>query len=148
MFKLTFLGLKTDDKSWAHFHWMANINGIDIEYRTGVGHSKTYDKNFPVSPDLGYLRLDLKDDQRHLISRKYFTFCYVKKPKLKDILYSLASDYSCASDSFEDFCANCGYDTDSRKALDTYLACQESGLKLRKIMKSKNAIERITAWEL
>ena len=55
------------------------------------------------------------------------------RPQLADVLYSLVSDSQCANDTFADFCADLGYDTDSRKALETYLACQESGTKLRKL---------------
>lgn len=50
------------------------------------------------------------------------------------VIYSLIMDAQCSSESFEDFCFNCGYDTDSRKALDTYLACQESGRTVRKLL--------------
>ena len=38
--------------------------------------------------------------------------------------------------TFEDFCWELGYDTDSRKALETYLSCQENGSKLRKAIPS------------
>lgn len=55
------------------------------------------------------------------------------KPTLADILYYLQSDAAIASESFDDFCSNCGYDTDSRKALETYLACQKSGTDLRSL---------------
>ena len=33
--------------------------------------------------------------------------------------------------SFEDWCADYGYDTDSRKASETYEACCDTGRKLR-----------------
>ena len=49
------------------------------------------------------------------------------------VLYCLLSDMSCANDTFVEWCDNMGYDTDSRKALQTYLACQENGAKLRKV---------------
>ena len=55
------------------------------------------------------------------------------KPILADILHSLQSDASLASESFDDFCGELGYDTDSRKALETYLACQKSGTDLRSL---------------
>ena len=58
---------------------------------------------------------------------------YPTKPTLADIMYSLQSDAACASESFDDFCSNCGYDTDSRKALETYLACQQTGTDLRRL---------------
>lgn len=46
------------------------------------------------------------------------------KPKLEDVLESLSMDISSADDTFESFCDNCGYDTDSRKAFQIYEACQ------------------------
>lgn len=54
------------------------------------------------------------------------------KPALGDVLYALVLDASACEDSFEDWCSNYGYDTDSRKALDTYLDCQENAHRLRK----------------
>ena len=54
-------------------------------------------------------------------------------PHIAGILYSLLSDASLGEESFSDFCANCGYDTDSRKALAMYLECQGTTEKLRKV---------------
>lgn len=45
-------------------------------------------------------------------------------PKAADVVYCLISDAQNGRETFEDFCSNYGYDTDSRKTLDTYLACQ------------------------
>ncbi len=55
-----------------------------------------------------------------------------QKPELSSILYSLVTDASACDESFDDWCSNFGYDTDSRKALETYLSCQESVSKLHK----------------
>ena len=55
-------------------------------------------------------------------------------PNAADVLASLLSDASCAAGTFADFCSDLGYDTDSRKALATYLACQEEGPKVRKLI--------------
>lgn len=55
-----------------------------------------------------------------------------QKPELSSVLYSLVMDASACDESFEDWCSNFGYDTDSRKALETYLSCQESASKLHK----------------
>ena len=38
---IKFLGIKTDASGWKHFAWIATLNGIDIEYKTGLGHSKS-----------------------------------------------------------------------------------------------------------
>lgn len=55
-------------------------------------------------------------------------------PTAIQVIAILLLDASCARGTFEDFCDECGYDTDSRKALETYLACQENGSKLRKLL--------------
>lgn len=54
-------------------------------------------------------------------------------PHAADVLYSLILDSSACDQSFDDWCGDFGYDTDSRKALETYLACQENSSKLRKV---------------
>ena len=41
-----------------------------------------------------------------------------------EVMSAYLSDATLGEDTFEDFCGNLGYDTDSRKALDTYMACQ------------------------
>jgi hypothetical protein len=52
------------------------------------------------------------------------------KPVAADVVYSVLSDYSAGEESFEDFCSNFGYDNDSIKALNTYIACQRNGKKV------------------
>ena len=44
-------------------------------------------------------------------------------PTAASVLYSLLLDASGADENFYDWCADYGYDTDSRKALATYEAC-------------------------
>lgn len=47
------------------------------------------------------------------------------------MLCSLKADAT-GGETFGDWCSSYGYDTDSRKALDTYLACQESEERSRR----------------
>lgn len=55
-----------------------------------------------------------------------------KPPTAADVLASLLSDASTAADlSFEDWAADLGMDSDSRKALDTYQACKDTAVRLR-----------------
>lgn len=167
---IQFLGIKTDANGWKHFAWLVTLNGVDIEYKTGLGHSKSpytldaarcikssiFGKPKPVP---GYLLTSISKDQaRDFLgvfnmskvqwNAERLNYIHVKVPRVKDILWSLYIDASGAQESFDDWCSNYGYDTDSRRALDIYLACQESGHKLRKIMKSNGYMERIGAWEL
>jgi len=62
-------------------------------------------------------------------------------PKVGDVLQSLALDASSAEESFEDWCANCGYDTDSRKAFATYEACVATHRELQRLLGARLAGE-------
>lgn len=55
-----------------------------------------------------------------------------KKPKVADVLHSLILDASAADENFHDWCANFGYSDDSIKAMNTYKACLEVAVALRK----------------
>ena len=61
------------------------------------------------------------------------------KPKIEDeeklifALYCFISDAVAAEESFEDFCANFGYDNDSIKALKTYKACETANTKFNRV---------------
>jgi len=54
------------------------------------------------------------------------------KPKIADVLHSLILDASAADENFHDWCANYGYSDDSIKAMNTYKACIEVAVVLRK----------------
>lgn len=56
------------------------------------------------------------------------------EPSAADVVSSLVLDGSACDETFEDWCSNFGSDTDSRKALETYLACQEGGKKIRRLL--------------
>jgi hypothetical protein len=103
------VGERTDD-DWAYDEWqvMFRHKGKEFvtEYRTGTGHR--------VRGAFGGKR--------------------VVAPKAAGVFHSLCSDTECGGYTFEEFCDNLGYDTDSRKALKTYLACQEIGSKLRQLL--------------
>lgn len=57
-----------------------------------------------------------------------------KEPTVGAVLDCLASDSSNIGDSFEDWCADYGYDTDSRKALRTFNMCRRQAERLRKFL--------------
>lgn len=56
------------------------------------------------------------------------------EPTVYEVLSCLASDASACGMSFEEFCSECGYDSDSRKAERTYKACQRQGAALRRLL--------------
>lgn len=59
-----------------------------------------------------------------------------KEPTARIVLECLLSDASCAEYSFEEFCSNCGYDTDSRKAERTHKAIKANAARLVKLLGS------------
>lgn len=82
---------------------------------------------------------DLKNN--NLIARRYRAACEAaRKPTAPDaatVLHSLISDNSACTQSFENWCADYGYDNDSRKAFATYELCQKNGDKLRRVLGEK-----------
>lgn len=58
----------------------------------------------------------------------------VKKPTVADILDCLASDASGDGQSFDDWASDFGYDTDSRKAEETYRTIQKQTKELRQLI--------------
>lgn len=52
---------------------------------------------------------------------------------LKNSFYCFVSDAISGTYTFEEFCGEFGYDTDSRKAEKTWKSCQKSSVKLKRI---------------
>lgn len=56
------------------------------------------------------------------------------KPEASGVLSCIISDADALENSFEEWAGNLGYDSDSRKALETYLVCQILGSELRSFL--------------
>jgi hypothetical protein len=80
-----------------------------------------------------HYRVTLTYDGRSMSTCYHMGSAHTKGPKLLNVLDSLFLDSDCGAD-FEDFCANSGYDTDSRRAERTYKACVSIGIRLRKVL--------------
>ncbi len=127
VYNAQYLGEFIND-NWKYDKWAVTFAAAaetkqDFEYRTGIGHRQC------VKPcPFGW-------GNHSAVQRK----TWVKENRLPvtpfagAVLYCLLSDMSCANDTFAEWCDNMGYDADSRKALQTYLSCQENGAKLRKV---------------
>jgi len=64
----------------------------------------------------------------------FYTGSAIGEVNAPDVLHCLISDTQSAVNSFEDWCADFGYDTDSRKAEAIYNACQRISVKLHKLL--------------
>lgn len=58
------------------------------------------------------------------------------EPDVLGVLDCLLSDSGTADNAFEDWCAELGYDTDSRKAEATYRACQKVRENMQRLLGS------------
>ena len=108
-----YCGETTRDNNWRCDAWKITLTGGKVsntfEYYTGLGHRKidAFKWECPVYP------------------------------AVTGLLYSLQIDAEACDQSFDDWCSEYGYDTDSRKALETYLLCQQNGMKYNQLFSSE-----------
>lgn len=75
-----------------------------------------------------------------------FTFPYsqgpgiANEPTTADALNAVALDAACVANgqSFEDFCLDLGFDTDSRRAEQTYRACLRTAASLERLLGTRD----------
>lgn len=117
------------DPKWEADHWQLTISypgtarkPFVCEYSTGIGHRKVQRHKGTVAPQ-------------------------PVAPSLESVLESLALDVSTGDQTFGDWCADLGYDEDSRRALDSYLACQQVTTGLRALLGGKGLDDlRLVEW--
>ena len=83
--------------------------------------SKTASHSFEFSKGLDY-------------AIQYYTNVFIKPVLAAELLHSVLLDSYASEVSHADWCADYGYDEDSRKGLETYLACQENYNKLLQVL--------------
>lgn len=119
---VTYCGKIIEGKNgWDHFLYSVSIgtgsNMFTTQYKCGLGHSKKVD--FHSNPDYW--------------SNKERKYLVPVKPKNSDIVYSLLMDSEAGNYSFQDFCDNFGYSSDSINALNVYRECEKTNKNLRKV---------------
>lgn len=129
---------KSESNDWPHFSWRVTLHyqgrKANFDYRTGVAHVNPPKSYYLRSHLLGGMGANIPADWQ----TSHTVFCTNLRnawfrdgrapiaPSVADVVSCLLSDCSSASnDTFESFCSEFGYDTDSRKALKTYKACQK-----------------------
>lgn len=131
----TLVGKRTDKDGWEHYEWAVTLEREGqtrhLPYRMGLAHTQTKCGKHRWSRD-------------HRGTLSYppcnHTRCHEAGPQpapptLYDVLTSLKADAT-YGESFADWCANLGYDTDSISARETYFACQQSEDESRKFFGS------------
>jgi hypothetical protein len=59
---------------------------------------------------------------------------YALYPTAAEALFCLLRDADCGEMNFYDFCGECGYDSDSRKALEIHDICQKTLIQIRNVL--------------
>jgi hypothetical protein len=103
---------------------------IETSYRQGIGHRVSADLN-GLGSEAAQVGAGAPKYLDTVFKGMETIKTYVKKPSPAAVLYCLLSDASLGAELFADFCADLGYDEDSRKALAIYEECQKTAAKLR-----------------
>ena len=123
--------LTKDKEGWDHFAWSARL-----ERRNDATSNKPDAQTEDIPYKMGSAHVEPLNDLQRMRLRNYGDKP-VRKPKAPDaatIVHSLLMDSEACEMSHEDWCANCGYEEDSRKGMDIYLACQKSGRIIRSFL--------------
>jgi hypothetical protein len=112
---------KIEDGEWPHFEWRVTLKRdgkvYTLPYKMGLGHIQTPCKK------------RIQKGGRYVDRPCTHVRCEGREvpipPDLYTVFCSLKSDATRGA-TFQEWCFDYGYDTDSRKAMDTYIACQES----------------------
>lgn len=142
-FRTVHIGLDIDENLWQYDKWAVIINGETFDYKTGIGHRKVrkgYEggKNWKGFKDEAtyYLNGRFKQDKKNLleVNKKIDYHTQVKPLNIDDVLYSLIMDSYTAEETFEDFCSEFGYDSDSRKAMQIWEDCRNNAKRVKKFI--------------
>ncbi len=111
----------------ASHKFIFTINGKTFDYYTGLGHRQGI--GLP-SDKREFKRLSGANINDYGL-QELLRISRATLPGTEELFYSLVIDASAESMAFSDWCADYGFDTDSREALQTYEACQENAVKMR-----------------
>jgi hypothetical protein len=138
------------EDGWPCIRYLLTIGGETFQYSLGVGHvdwqkAKAY-RSFTHADQITVEYMakgaDLIDKKAVARVAAKVAQAQGKKPSPAEVLGSCAREGMDASDTFADWCANFGYDEDSRKAERTYFECQANGIKARKVLKSYALVQK------
>lgn len=116
----------------------------DFIGNTAIRASVRYADSNPNMPDMGagatHWLVTLRSGRFSMRVPFSQGSAYTKEPTAADVLDCLASDAAGFENaqSFEDWCAEYGYDTDSRKAFRTYSTIRRQANKLRAMLGDAN----------
>jgi hypothetical protein len=124
---------------------MCERYGIAVEWLTGPTHKRDDDG---WEHHGGRVRLSYTDahDVNHNMSTVWRMGMGIDPTTVSpaDVIHSLAMDAHYGRESFEDFCGELGYDTDSRKAYRMWEACKALGPAFDDFCSSQQMIDDLS----
>lgn len=146
--KTTFVGM-VESEEWSHFLWSVLINDkVVFEYKTGLGLVTTKKLMSFNQPNIGGSKVNRKNQFIVKHGNEFFKAVVVNNrigswllanptmPTNKDILFALLLDSQVLDESYQNWCDNYGYDSDSMKAFKIYQACCDNTKKLQSCFSS------------
>lgn len=127
-------GRYVQDKEWCH---IASTCTLEYQGRT---------MSIPFRQGIGHLHKDAQGHTLHALDLRKRLAGW-KRPTVADVLHSLCLDSETADMTHADWCDAFGYDQDSRKGLETFLQCQDIGVRLRSFLGSALSTVREAARE-
>lgn len=132
--------------------WRVTLRHEDKEvwqgdYSAGEGHCPAYQANLPRYEKRQLLEAELSTGFEHYwaesINRPMLRLTAIPNsdrrqrrpilPHLADVVSCLLTDMDAGEETFNDFCGSFGYDSDSRRAYDIWLACVDCAAKMRRL---------------
>ena len=127
---ISYIGQEKPDE-WDCDSWVFVLKSGKVserfDYRTGLGHRGIHKTNST------WYRRDLKENHRSRHAHILREWARPVKPQIAGLVYSIIMDSQASNMSFAQWCDEFGMDTDSRKALATYEACQIGADKFAKL---------------
>jgi hypothetical protein len=80
---------------------------MTVDFYMGIGHRKPLRKGYPTKP---------------------------RAPKVENVLYCLLLDSTALDLTFDEWCGEYGYDTDSRRAYKIFDQCNDQGKQLKRLL--------------
>jgi hypothetical protein len=159
-YQVNYLGFsKTDD--WPSDRWSISFNQESFDYKTGIGHriKAKYPNSGLFKSDivreLKKLRecLDAPKNQSTVYKAEDWKHTresvnkYAVTPTQASVLYCLLMDMDSGDMTFSEFCQELGYQSDSIKDRDIYLACQETKEQMNRLFNQNQLAELQEALE-
>lgn len=147
-----YMGESTEGK-WKRDDWTVFLEyegrKQSFEYHTGIGlrqFPKPKAGWHPRHEEGGEHLLNLEEYKNRLAGKQFLfpdtgvnaklnkIFAKPVPPPVADVLSCLLLDFSAINSLFEEWCAEYGYDTDSRKAEKLYNQCRENAIKVMRLL--------------